>query len=152
MPSTSKSQQRLMGIAYSVKAGYMQFSDVSKEYQDKVKELVDGMTLQQLKDFASTEHEGLPDKVKEALSMNYGGPQSTMMPAAGIGRIALPDMGTGATGSGDVPAGMGWAKDQYKKEKAKRKKRKKEEEEDEKPQKPIKTFEQFIFEKLNNSK
>jgi hypothetical protein len=152
MPSTSKSQQRLMGVAYAVKAGHMQLSDVSDEYRDKVAELINGMTLQQLKDFASTEHEGLPDKVKEAMMPTYGGPQNTMMPGAGIGNISLPNTGTGATGSGDIPAGMGWAKDKYKQEKAKRKKRKKQEEESEKPQKPILTYEQFIFEKLNNSK
>lgn len=66
MPSTSKSQQRLMGVAYSVKKGDMQIADVDVAYKDQVKELVDGMTLKQLKDFAETSHAGLPDRVEEA--------------------------------------------------------------------------------------
>lgn len=61
MPSTSKAQQRLMGMAYAFKKGDMKASDASQE----VKDLADSMTLQQLKDFASTEHEGLPNHVKE---------------------------------------------------------------------------------------
>lgn len=69
MPSTSKSQQRLMGVAYAVKSGDMQLSDVDAEYRDKVKDLVDGMTLKQLKDFAETKHKGLPEKkIKENMS------------------------------------------------------------------------------------
>lgn len=62
MPATSKSQQRLMGMAYSFKKGDMKPSDASQE----VKDLADGMTLQQLKDFAETKHEGLPDHVEES--------------------------------------------------------------------------------------
>lgn len=65
MPATSKTQQRLMGTAYAVKSGDAKIEDIDAAYRDKVKELVDGMTLQQLKDYASTEHKGLPDKVKE---------------------------------------------------------------------------------------
>ena len=49
MPATSKSQQKLMGVAYAVKAGHMLLSDVSAEYQDKVKDLTLSMTLKQLK-------------------------------------------------------------------------------------------------------
>jgi len=66
MPSTSKSQQRLMGVAYAVKSGDMQLSDVDNAYRDKVEELVNGMTLKDLKDFASTPHEDLPEEVKES--------------------------------------------------------------------------------------
>lgn len=151
MPSTSKSQQRLMGVAYAVKAGHMLLSDVSKEYQDKVKDLINGMTLKQLKDFASTPHEDLPEKVKEALGFatNTGGPQSVFMPGAGMGAVKLPNLSNGEVGSGDIPKGAGWAEDEYEKEKKKRKKR---EEEAKKNEKPVKTFEQFILEKLNKEK
>lgn len=69
MPSTSKSQQRLMGVAYAVKNGDMQLSDVDSAYRDEVKDLVDNMTLKQLKDFASTKHAGLPERVKEAVDL-----------------------------------------------------------------------------------
>lgn len=63
MPSTSIAQQRLMGMAYAYKKGELSSSEVS----DEVKELADGMTLKQLKDFASTKHAGLPETVDEAL-------------------------------------------------------------------------------------
>ena len=45
MPSTSKAQQRLMGVAYAVKNGDMQLSDVDAAYRKEVEELVDNMTL-----------------------------------------------------------------------------------------------------------
>lgn len=148
MPAKSKTQQRLMGVAYAVKAGHMLISDVSKEYQDKVKDLINGMTLKQLKDFAATPHEDLPEEVEEALgyATNIGGPQSAYMPGAGMGAIKLPNLSTGDVGSGDIPKGAGWAEDEYEEEKKKRKKR---EAEAKKNNRPIKTFEQFIFEKLN---
>jgi hypothetical protein len=69
MPSTSKSQQRLMGMAYAVKSKEMQLSDIDAAYRDKVAELVDSMTLKDLKDFASTPHEDLPE-TKESLELN----------------------------------------------------------------------------------
>ena len=61
MPSTSIAQQRLMGMAYALKKGDMDPADAS----DEVKDLAKNMTLQQLKDFASTKHDGLPNHVKE---------------------------------------------------------------------------------------
>jgi hypothetical protein len=68
MPSTSKAQQQLMGMAYSLKMGEMDLKDASQE----VKDLADSMTLQQLKDFAETKHEGLPDKAEEAKDHEVG--------------------------------------------------------------------------------
>lgn len=67
MPAQSKSQQRLMGVAYAVKSGDMQLSDVDASYKDKVKELVDNMSLKDLKDFAETDHSGLPEEVTEGV-------------------------------------------------------------------------------------
>jgi hypothetical protein len=64
MPATSKAQQKLMGMAYALKKGEIDPSDASQE----VKDLADSMTLDQLKDYASTKHEGLPDHVEEAIS------------------------------------------------------------------------------------
>lgn len=61
MPSVSKAQQRLMGMAYALKKGDMKPADASQE----VKDLADSMTLKQLKDFAETKHEDLPDHVEE---------------------------------------------------------------------------------------
>jgi hypothetical protein len=62
MPATSKAQQRLMGMAYALKKGDMKPEDASQE----VKDLADSMTLKQLKDYAETKHEGLPDHVEES--------------------------------------------------------------------------------------
>jgi hypothetical protein len=132
MPAKSKAQQRLMGLAYAVKQGYMSLNEVGEEYRTKVKELVNTMSVEQLKDFASTPHDGLPDTVESDSNESMGfalgtnGPQSVGMPGMGMGKIALPDMSTGATGSGDKPAGQGDADDEYKKEKKKKKKREKE--------------------------
>lgn len=105
MPSTSKTQQRLMGAAYSVKKGDTQLSDIDPDYRDKVKDLVDGMTLNQLKDFAETSHEGLPE-VKEQITPNSIG---------GMGPVSFPTDST--LGSGDVPAHKGKAKKIYKNKK-----------------------------------
>ena len=62
MPSVSKAQQQLMGMAYALKKGEMKPSEASQE----VKDLADSMTLDQLKDFASTKHKGLPNHVEES--------------------------------------------------------------------------------------
>lgn len=94
MPSKSKTQQRLMGVAYAVKSGDMQLSDVDTNYKDKVKDLVDGMSLKDLKDFAETKHDGLPEEIGEGISpANVGG----------MGPIQLPT--DTQPGSGDVPTG-----------------------------------------------
>jgi len=66
MPSTSKAQQRLMGQAYAIKKGDLKAEDLNPEYKDEILKLVDSMTLKQLEDYASTSHEGLPNKVDES--------------------------------------------------------------------------------------
>ena len=66
MPSVSKSQQRLMGMAYAVKDGSLELSDIDPAYRDKVKSLSDGMTKKDLKKYASTKHDKLPETVDEA--------------------------------------------------------------------------------------
>lgn len=116
MPSTSKAQQRLMGMAYAYKKGELKDADVSAE----VKELADSMTLKQLKDFASTKHDGLPEIAENITPAAMGG----------IGPVVLPM--AGQVGSGDVPAGRGDAEEEYKKKKRK--------------MKHLKTFESFVNE------
>jgi len=54
--SVSKQQQKLMGLALSVKRGDTSKSKVSK----KVKDMAKFMSEKDLKDFASTKHKGLP--------------------------------------------------------------------------------------------
>ncbi len=68
MPSVSKSQQALMGMAYSVATGEKQLSEMPEGARDSIKKIVDSMTEDQIKDFASTATEDLPGAVKEALS------------------------------------------------------------------------------------
>lgn len=65
MPAKSKSQQRLMGMAYALKKGDLSLDDISSDYRDKVKELANSMSLEDLKDYAETSHEGLPNEVDE---------------------------------------------------------------------------------------
>ena len=59
--SVSKQQQKIMGLALSVKRGDTPKSKVSKKVQDMAKE----MSKKDLKDFASTKHKGLPKTVDE---------------------------------------------------------------------------------------
>jgi len=60
--SKSKSQQRLMGMAYAYKKG-----ELDTEPSAEVKKLADSMSEKDLEDFASTKHKGLPEKVDENL-------------------------------------------------------------------------------------
>tara|TARA_Y100000389_G_scaffold147957_1_gene146935 strand:+ start:1920 stop:2555 length:636 start_codon:yes stop_codon:yes gene_type:complete len=125
MPSTSIAQQKLMGMAYALKKGELDPKDASVEVQ----ELADSMTLKQLKDFASTKHDGLPQYVEENI---------TPAAMAGMGPVVLP--GNGTLGSGDVPAGQGDAEEEYKKKKKKREQMKE-------GFKIINTFSDFLLEK-----
>ena len=70
MPSKSKSQQRLMGLAYAYKSGDVKSKDLNPKYADEVKQISKSMTKKQLKDFAKTKHKGLPEKVEERI-MNF---------------------------------------------------------------------------------
>jgi hypothetical protein len=56
--AVSKQQQKIMGLALSVKRGDTKKSKVSK----KVKDMADDMSEKDLEDFASTKHKGLPKK------------------------------------------------------------------------------------------
>jgi hypothetical protein len=55
MPAKSEAQQRLMGMALAAKRGKGSASA-------KVQEIADSMSEKQLRDFAKTKHEGLPEK------------------------------------------------------------------------------------------
>ena len=59
--AVSKQQQKIMGLALSVKRGDTPKSKVSKSVQKMAKE----MSKKELEDFASTKHKGLPKKVDE---------------------------------------------------------------------------------------
>ena len=71
MPSVSKTQQRLMGQALAYKRGEIKAKDLNPDYADEIKKLAKSMTEKQLKDFASTKHKNLPEKVKESNVMSF---------------------------------------------------------------------------------
>lgn len=65
MPSKSKAQQRLFGMALAVRRGELKRGEVTND----VLKLVDSdMTNKELEDFASTPHKGLKEYVREALN------------------------------------------------------------------------------------
>ena len=106
MPASTPEQQRLMGMAYSLKKGEMDPKDASQQ----VKDLADGMTLKQLKDFASTKH----SEMKEDFALTYEKfinedyarvHPNPGMNVGGMGPIVIPGSGPfGVKGSGDIPA------------------------------------------------
>ena len=59
----SEQQQKLFGLALSVKRGETPRSEASAE----VLKIVDGMSEKKIRDFAKTKHEGIPKKVEEDL-------------------------------------------------------------------------------------
>jgi hypothetical protein len=63
MPSVSKAQQRFMGLVHAYKKGEIPASKVSKAVKDAAK----SMKKKSTKDFASTKHDDLPNKVREYL-------------------------------------------------------------------------------------
>ena len=66
MPSKSKSQQRLFGMAYAARKGEISKSDLP----DEVEDIVDSdMSTKDIKKFAKTNHKGLPERLREALEM-----------------------------------------------------------------------------------
>ena len=106
MPASTPEQQRLMGMAYSLKKGEMDPKDASQ----KVKDLAKNMTLKQLKDFASTKH----SEMKEDFALTYEKfinedyarvHPNPGMNVGGMGPIVIPGSGPfGVKGSGDIPA------------------------------------------------
>jgi hypothetical protein len=63
MPAVSKAQQRFMGLVHALKKGDVDAGEVSSD----VEKAADSMTDKDAKDFASTKHAGLPNKVEQAV-------------------------------------------------------------------------------------
>ncbi len=59
MPAQSKAQQRAAGAALSAKRDETRVGDLKGASKD----MYDSMTEKELEDFASTDHDGLPEKV-----------------------------------------------------------------------------------------
>ena len=65
--AVSKAQRRLMAMALQVKEGDASLSDFPDDLADILQGLVDSMSAEQLRDFAETDEEGLPDEKSESL-------------------------------------------------------------------------------------
>lgn len=122
-----------MAQAYALKKGDLEPSDIKPEYRKEIEDVAKGMTQQQLKDFASTKHKGLPEKVKKTNEDAMASPGNVN----GMGAVALPgNPGTSnafpgqKVGSGDIPAGR----------------RKKKKSDNLKKPVLVKMFEEFLFE------
>jgi len=63
VPAQSQQQQKLFGLALSVKRGDTPRSEVSKD----IIKIVDTMSEKEIEDFAGTEHKGLPKKVEQKI-------------------------------------------------------------------------------------
>lgn len=102
MPAQSKAQRRLFALALQFKRGELAASEVSDEVKDLSK-----LPEKDLKDYAETKEEGLPDKVDEdAVTVNPN------MNVQGMGAVELPgnpgsmdSFASQAVGSGDIPTG-----------------------------------------------
>ena len=60
MPAQSKAQQKAAGAALSAKRGETKVGDL----QGASKEMYDSMSEAELEDYASADHDGLPEKVE----------------------------------------------------------------------------------------
>lgn len=68
--AASETQQRLFGMVYAYKNDELDLDDLDDDLAKKVKDIADGISMKDAKEFASTEHEGIPPKVesvKEAI-------------------------------------------------------------------------------------
>lgn len=121
-----------MAQAYALKKGDIEAGDLNPEYRKEIEDVAQGMTQQQLKDFASTKHKGLPERVKKTNEDAMASPANVN----GMGPVAFPgDPGTSAkfpsqkAGSGDIPASSALTKNKKKKKVV-----------------LVKMFEEFLFE------
>lgn len=65
--ASSKSQQRFFGIVRGLQLGEIPLSKASKKARQAAKD----MSMKDVNDFASTDHDGLPEKVKEEKESNH---------------------------------------------------------------------------------
>ena len=90
MPATSQQQQKLFGLALSVKRGETPRSEASED----VLNIVDSMTEKEIEDFAGTSHKGLPKKVEEMIrEMVRENLKETFLNEAGISRMYMVFLG-----------------------------------------------------------
>ena len=101
MPAQSKAQRRLFALALQFKRGELFTSEVS----DEVKEL-SKLPEKDLKDYAETKEEGLPDKVSEEVTVNPNANVQSMGPVELPGDPgSMNSFANQKVGSGDLPEG-----------------------------------------------
>jgi hypothetical protein len=71
MPAVSKTQQRLFGQVLAYRKGNLDTSKINKTRLARIKKLADTMSLKDIKKFASTKHDKLPEVVKESRIMSW---------------------------------------------------------------------------------
>lgn len=69
-PAKSKSQQRLFGMALSVKRGEQSLSDLPDSVRDDVKQITNDMSEEDIRKYAKTKHKGKPETV-ESIGEHY---------------------------------------------------------------------------------
>lgn len=66
--SKSKSQQKLMGMVYAYQKGKLNTKKLNKELLSKIKTISIQMKQKDVKDFAKTKHDKLPQKVENLIT------------------------------------------------------------------------------------
>lgn len=61
MPAKSKAQQKAAGAALAAKRGETKVS----ELKGASREMYDSMSVEELEEFAGTDHDGLPDRIDD---------------------------------------------------------------------------------------
>ena len=87
MPALSVAQQRLMALAYSIKVGAMEPSDLNPKYKKSIMNLADSMTKKELQKYASTKHKNLPHYVDEDVNEEVIGDMPVSLEPVGSDNI-----------------------------------------------------------------
>ena len=87
MPAVSVAQQRLMAIAYAIKVGATEPSDLNPKYKKAIMNLADSMTKKELQKYASTKHKNLPHYVDEDVNEEVIGDMPVSLEPVGSDNI-----------------------------------------------------------------
>lgn len=67
MPSVSKSQKRLMSMAYAYKKGKLALKNLDTKYAEKIRHIADSMSLKSLRHYIKTNSDSLPEYKGESV-------------------------------------------------------------------------------------
>lgn len=102
MPSKSKSQQRLFGMALALKRGDLNVLGLDSKLLSKLKE-ISKLPEKDLRDFAETKHDDLDESESVATTSNVNGMGAVEFPG---NPSSQSNFETVKTGSGDLPHGI----------------------------------------------